>query len=200
VRWIQWRLGRDDALMKQVDPEAPNASGRRTRSRDGASARVRRFDAASEVSFRTAERRIAAVARVLDDLFEVPGTGRRFGLEPIIGLIPFAGDAAAVIVGAIIVLEAVRFRLPRIVVVRMVFNLFVDLAVGAIPILGDLFDFAFKANIRNLELFRRHALDPGASTVGYKLFFCGLVVLVVGLVWLLIALAARLVSELVGAL
>jgi hypothetical protein len=68
----------------------------------------------------------------------------------------------------------------------MAVNLVVDLAIGAIPFLGDLFDFAFRSNSANLELFRRHALDPGASTRGEQAFFAGLLLVLVGLAWLLL--------------
>lgn len=134
------------------------------------------------------------MARVLDDLVAVPGTGRRVGIEPIVGLIPFAGDLVTAVVGAWVVLEASRFRLPRVVVARMVVNVLVDLAVGAVPILGDLLDFGIKANSRNLELFRRHARDPGASTAAHRAFLLGLLAGAVGLVWLVAVLIGRLLS------
>jgi len=197
--WLDWRSG---AMMLQMEPLSPDegiARGGGTRSSHGPWTSVRRVEAGREARVRAAERRIAAISRVLDDLIEVPGTGRRFGLEPIIGLIPVAGDAAGLVGGAMILFEAIRLRLPPIVVARMGFNLFVDVAVGAVPILGDVFDFAFKANARNLVLFRRHALDPAASTDRYKMFFAGLVVLIIGILWLFLELAARLLSALVGA-
>ena len=136
--------------------------------------------------FRAAERRIGRVTHALDELIAVPGTPVRVGLDPIIGLIPVVGDAVAGVVGAWIVAEAARFGIPRIVVGRMVVNLVVDLAIGAIPLLGDLFDVAFRANSRNLALFRRHALEPDASTRGDQAFFVGVVLLLAGIVWLLL--------------
>ena len=68
----------------------------------------------------------------------------------------------------------------------MAVNLIVDLAIGAIPFLGDIFDFAFRSNSANLELFRRHALDPTASTRGEQSFLVGLALLLVGVVWLIL--------------
>lgn len=136
--------------------------------------------------FRAAERRIGRVTHALDELVAVPGTPIRVGLDPIIGLIPVVGDAVAGIVGAWVIGEAARFGVPRLVLGRMVVNLVVDLAIGAIPLLGDLYDVAFRSNSRNLELFRRHALEPGASTRGEQAFFVGLLLLVVGVVWLLL--------------
>ena len=136
--------------------------------------------------FRAAERRIGRVTHALDDLIAVPGTPVRVGLDPIIGLIPVVGDVVSGIVGAWVIGEAARFGVPRIVLGRMVVNLAVDLAIGAIPLLGDLFDVAFRSNTRNLALFRRHALEPDASTRGDQAFFVGLALLVVGVVWLIL--------------
>ena len=134
--------------------------------------------------FTAAEHRIGRFTKVLDELIEIPGTGVKVGLDPVIGLIPIAGDAVAALVGGWVILEASRFGVPRIVLARMILNLTVDLAIGAIPFLGDLFDLAFRSNSRNLALFRRHALDPAASTRGEQALFVGLALLIVGIVWL----------------
>ena len=136
--------------------------------------------------FRAAERRIGRVTHALDELVAVPGTSVRVGLDPIIGLIPVVGDAVAGIVGVWVIGEAARFGIPRLVLGRMIVNLVVDLAIGAIPLLGDLFDVAFRSNSRNLGLFRRHALEPEASTRGEQTFFVGLLLLLVGVVWLVL--------------
>lgn len=136
--------------------------------------------------FYAAERRIGRVTHALDELIAVPGTPIRVGLDPVIGLIPIVGDAVAGIVGVWVVGEAARFGIPRVVVGRMAVNLVVDLAIGGIPVLGDLFDVAFRSNSRNLELFRRHALEPDASTRGDQAFFAGLLLVLVGVVWLML--------------
>ena len=145
--------------------------------------RERRVDAAAD--------RIRTIAVVLDDLIEIPGTGRRIGLKPLIGLVPWVGDVLAVIPGAWLVVEAARFRIPGIVLARMVVNLAVDFVIGLVPVLGDLVDFGLKANVRNLELFRRYAAAPDTSTREHRSFFVGLVLVLAGLlafaVWLLIA-------------
>ncbi len=143
---------------------------------------------------RSAERRIAFITRILDDLVEVPGTGRRIGVDPVLGLLPVVGDAASAFASFWIIAEAARFRMPRIVLARMVLNAVVDLLLGAIPLVGDLFDFVAKANARNLALFRRYATDPAASTADQRSFFIGLVVLLVGLVWLMAQLVGWLLS------
>jgi hypothetical protein len=141
-----------------------------------------------------AERRIATVARLLDDLVTIPGTRHRIGLDSVVGLIPGAGDLVTAGVGVWILREAARFRLPTIVLARMVANVLVDLAVGAVPILGDLFDVAFRSNVRNLELFRRYASEPGASTASQRAFFIGVGLIGLGLLWLLASLVGWLLS------
>jgi hypothetical protein len=134
--------------------------------------------------FRAAERRIGRVTRLLDELISVPGTSVKVGLDPVIGVIPVVGDAVAAGVGAWLIAEAANFGVPRLVLGRMVLNLLVDLGIGAIPLLGDVYDLFFRSNSRNLELFRRHALDPGASTRGERAFFVGLLLAIVGILWL----------------
>ena len=145
-----------------------------------------------------AERRIGWAAYLLDDLIVIPGTGIRIGLDPLIGLVPFVGDAASGLMSAWIVLEAARFRLPKVVIVRMVMNALVDFGVGLVPFLGDLVDFGFKGNRRNLELFHRHALDPDADTTGSQALVIGVVLVVIGVVWLAVVLLANLLSTVVG--
>jgi hypothetical protein len=145
-----------------------------------------------------AERRIGAVAHLLDDIVRVPGTSTRVGLDPIIGLVPFLGDIVSGIVSAWIVVEAARFRLPTVVLLRMIMNAGLDFTIGLVPFLGDLFDLAYKANTRNLELFHRHATDPGASTAGSTALVAGVVLVFVGMIWAGIVLISRFLSLVIG--
>jgi Domain of unknown function (DUF4112) len=145
-------------------------------------------------SIADAERRIAFVARMLDDLVTIPGTRQRLGLDSVVGLIPGLGDLASAAVGGWVILEAARFRLPGVVLARMVVNTVVDLVVGAIPLIGDAFDFIFKSNTRNLALFRRHATNPGASTTEHRAFLAGLVLILAGLLWLAVVAIGWLLS------
>src|SRR5690606_12235587 len=94
----------------------------------------------------------------LDRVIRLPGNVR-IGLDGLIGLIPGIGDAAGAIMGFYIVSRASSLGLPKAVLARMLLNVGVDTIVGAVPLLGDLFDFAFKANTRNIELMRRALAD-----------------------------------------
>jgi hypothetical protein len=146
--------------------------------------------------FAAVEARIHRVTHMLDELVPIPGSGQRVGLDPVIGLIPIVGDVVAAGVGSWVILEATRFGIPRVVVGRMVINLVVDLAIGAIPIFGDIYDVVSHSNTRNLNLFRKHALDPGASTRGQQAFFAGLVLLLVGILWLAVTLLGAAIAGL----
>lgn len=144
--------------------------------------------------FRAFERRYAAVSRVLDDLVPIPGTNQRIGLDPIVGLIPWVGDVISAAVGFWLIAEAARFKIPSVVLVRMVLNTTVDLVAGAIPFLGDIFDVVSRSNRRNLELFRRHATDATASTAEHRAFLGGLALIIIGLIWLAATLIGWLLS------
>ena len=99
-------------------------------------------------------------AYLLDSAFQVPGTKLRFGLDPIIGLVPWAGDVVTGFFSLMMLLHAVRLRIPKVIIVRMMGNTAMDLLTGIVPVLGDLFDAGYKANLRNLALLERHA-TPG---------------------------------------
>ena len=99
-------------------------------------------------------------AVLLDSAFRIPGTGIRFGLDAIVGLIPGLGDISTPAFAALLLMQAVRMRLPVVVQARMVLNAAFDMLIGLVPILGDLADIGWKANLRNLALLERHA-RPG---------------------------------------
>lgn len=94
------------------------------------------------------------LAWLLDNSIQIPLINYRIGLDALIGLIPGLGDAAGLVVSSFIVLQAVRLRAPRAILMRMVFNIVMEALVGLIPILGDLFDATFKANVRNVRLLQ----------------------------------------------
>ena len=104
--------------------------------------------------------RARSLARLLDTQFRIPGTDRRFGLDGLLGLVPGLGDAAGLVLSAVVIGQAVRLGARRGTVARMVLNVTTDALIGSIPLIGWIFDFAFKANVRNLDLLERHAVDP----------------------------------------
>ena len=99
-------------------------------------------------------------ANLLDSAFRIPGTRIRFGLDAIIGLVPGVGDLSAPVFAVVILVTGFKLRLPAIVQARMVVNATIDMVLGLVPLLGDLADVAWKANLRNLALLERHA-HPG---------------------------------------
>jgi uncharacterized protein DUF4112 len=90
-----------------------------------------------------------------DTVFEVPVLGWRFGLDPLIGLIPIAGDVASSVVSLYILALAAEMQVPRSTMLRMGLNVAIDYFVGSIPLVGNVFDFAWKANSRNMQLLER---------------------------------------------
>src|SRR5579863_3204551 len=101
---------------------------------------------------------------LLDEAFRIPGTNVRFGIDGIIGLIPGLGDVLAGLLSLIIPLAAWIRGVPYIALVRMAVNLGIGVLVGSIPLLGDVFDIAWKANRRNYQLMRRHLGEPRRHT------------------------------------
>jgi hypothetical protein len=148
-------------------------------------------------------RSLASLSRFaywLDAGIRVPGTGVRFGLDPILGLIPGAGDAAGAVLAAWIFVEAVQLGASRATLTRIASNIALDALIGAIPVLGDLFDFAWKANLRNVALLERHLAVPARAERADRVFvaFVGFGALVV--VVLLLAFGALLTAWLLRAL
>ncbi|RJY09709.1 DUF4112 domain-containing protein [Aurantiacibacter aquimixticola] len=101
-------------------------------------------------------RRIEAMEMVLERSFVIPGTNRPVGLDAIIGLIPVVGDIIAMGLGAYIVWEARNLNMPKWKLLRMAGNVAFDSAVGAVPLAGDVFDFLFRSNSRNLRIVKKH--------------------------------------------
>lgn len=144
---------------------------------------------------------VEALAWLLDNSIPVPGTGgRRFGVDAVIGLVPGIGDIVSGALGLIVVWRGSRMGLPRIVVGRMLMNTLLDIAIGAIPILGDAFDLWFKASTRNLGLMRRHLERPETSTRDDWLAVLLMVGVVAGIIvaigWLIVSAVAALVGAL----
>jgi len=104
------------------------------------------------------------LAHLLDDWFRIPGTSIRFGLDGIIGLVPWMGDVLAGLASCILIIAAWFRGVPYVTLTRMVANLGIDIVIGSIPFLGDMFDIAWKANRRNYALMTRHIEQPYRHT------------------------------------
>jgi len=101
-------------------------------------------------------RRIEAMEQLLERSFVIPGINRPVGLDALAGLVPVLGDVVTAAMGAYIVWEASNLGMPKWKLWRMAGNVAFDTALGAIPVAGDLFDFLFRSNTRNLRIVRRH--------------------------------------------
>jgi hypothetical protein len=99
---------------------------------------------------------VERIAYLFDEQFRIPGTKLKFGIDPIINLLPVAGDAAGFMVGAALVLTMAKHGVSRKVLILMMFNLMLDGLIGSIPFVGQVFDFYYKANTRNIKLLKEH--------------------------------------------
>jgi hypothetical protein len=142
-------------------------------------------------------RRLERLAWLLDSSIPLPATGFRIGLDGLIGLIPWFGDVFGGAISSYIIAEAARMGVPKPTLIRMAFNILVETLIGAIPLVGDLFDFAWKANQRNVHLLQAHARDAHHTAIKDRVFVVilgvVLIALIVGIIWLGIALIAWLV-------
>jgi hypothetical protein len=135
------------------------------------------------------EKNLDDLSRYLDGLFRVPGTTWRFGLDSLIGLIPNVGDTLTLLPSLYILISGVRYGVPKITLLRMGFNLGLDYVVGSIPLIGDAFDFVWKANKQNMDLIRERATGRDVGTSGDYLF----VFAIIG-VLLILLIASILIS------
>ncbi len=110
------------------------------------------------------------LALIMDEFLGFPGTKIRFGLDPMIGLLPGIGDVASAIISAVALVHAARCGVPKILLARMAMNILINELVGIIPGLGDAFSFWFKSNVRNYELLRRYSAAPTQSRRGDWIF------------------------------
>ena len=117
--------------------------------------------------------RARTLARLLDSAVRVPGTGIRFGADAVIGLIPGLGDIGGAALAGYLVILAQRLGVPRSVVLRMLANVAVDTLGGTVPLIGDLFDVAYKSNLRNVALLERALERPAATTRTSRLMVAG---------------------------
>ncbi|MGI8838586.1 MAG: DUF4112 domain-containing protein [Pyrinomonadaceae bacterium] len=146
-----------------------------------------------EPAERSIDQNLEQLAWLMDDLIRVPGLGWRFGLDALVGLIPGFGDTASSLASFYILASAVRYRVPKITILRMGLNLGIDYLVGSLPLVGDLFDAWWKSNQKNIALLRQRATvsaqDARQGQLSDWLFVGLIMLLLAGL-----ALAAAAVS------
>ncbi|MEM8806203.1 MAG: DUF4112 domain-containing protein [Cyanobacteria bacterium P01_G01_bin.38] len=131
--------------------------------------------------------RLRQISRLLDNAVPIPGVGYRVGLDPLIGLLPGGGDLLTGLISVYIVIEAARFGVPAATLGRMGFNILMDVLSGTIPVVGDFFDIAWKANAQNMALLERHVRDPVPSGAADRLFA---IALITALLVLVVSVAA----------
>ena len=103
-----------------------------------------------------AQRRLQRLAKLMDSQVRVPVLGLRIGADAVLGLVPGFGDVITGAIGAYLIYEAQRLGIPRGALLRMIANVAFDTAVGAIPVAGDIWDFFFRSNDRNMRILARH--------------------------------------------
>jgi len=141
--------------------------------------------------------RLEKLSTLMDNQFRIPGTNMRFGLDGMIGLIPYMGDMAGFVASGVLLRTMVKKGASPLMMLRMLFNYVIDALVGIVPFLGDLFDFGFKANRRNVNLLKKYYADgkvkPDASR---SLAFLGVLffALFIGMIWLVWKFAAIVIS------
>ena len=121
---------------------------------------------------------LKSLSRLLDDSIPIPGTSYRIGLDPVVDLLPGIGDLLGLVASSYILLAAYRLGIPRVALARMAFNIAIDGIVGAVPVLGPVFDAGWKANTRNVALIEAHL---GSARAGRRdaWFFASIIVALV---------------------
>lgn len=133
------------------------------------------------------------VSHLMDEQFRIPGTSFRFGLDPILNLIPVVGDLSGFAVSAALVATMAKHGASGKVLTLMILNIILDATIGAIPILGQIFDFTYKANTRNIKLLRAHYTEGKHKGSGKGVI--SVIVIVLVLAFVLITFAAWKVLE-----
>ncbi|WP_332674452.1 DUF4112 domain-containing protein [Aromatoleum sp.] len=149
-------------------------------------------------SVRTREQ-LKALAWLLDSSIRLPG-GFRIGVDALLGLVPFIGDAAGVLLSGFIVSRAARLGVPRSVLLRMMLNVAIEAVVGLVPIAGDIFDAAWKANQRNVALLESHLNAPQETARTSRRLVGVVLLLLVLLLVVMSALSALIVGWVISAL
>ncbi|HXE89764.1 MAG TPA: DUF4112 domain-containing protein [Terriglobales bacterium] len=146
-------------------------------------------------SRRLEDEQLDFLAALMDDLFRIPGTQLRFGLDPLVGLLPGLGDMLTGLVSALLLHAAWERGLPRVAIVRMLSNVALDSLLGSLPLVGDVFDVAWKSNRRNFDLLRKYeGSERRRQTMMDSLFLIGLLAAVLALAALPVVALVLLVN------
>ncbi|QNH63790.1 DUF4112 domain-containing protein [Hymenobacter sediminicola] len=122
---------------------------------------------------------VERISHLLDSQFTVPGTNWRFGIDPLMSLIPVVGGIPSLAISGVLILTMMRHGASGNLVVRMVLNVLLDTIIGAIPVVGTIFDFTYKANDKNVRLLRRHYAEGRYTGSGKGLLAATLLALIV---------------------
>ncbi|MDY7105305.1 MAG: DUF4112 domain-containing protein [Actinomycetota bacterium] len=185
-------------------PRAPGVPpGRRVAIDGGSSApavRSRPGQAAHAGDGRTDRDRLRAWAHMLDSSIRIPGTGRSFGIDAVLGVLPGLGDAAGLVLAAVIIADGIRLGAKPATILRMLLNAGVDTTLGSVPLIGTLFDAAYKSNQRNVRLLEQHVLDPDGTAAAAKRSLVTVAIAIVALFVLVLAGAVAIILLVVRAL
>ncbi|HUP87787.1 MAG TPA: DUF4112 domain-containing protein [Longimicrobiales bacterium] len=143
---------------------------------------------------------LRAITRIFDELVHVPGTNLRFGLDALLGLLPGGGDLLGGAFSAYAILIAARLGAPPTVIAHMVLNIGIDTVVGAVPLLGDLFDVGWKANRKNLKLLERYEASPEEVKRGSMALVAGALLIIAALLVLVAMLSLWIGGQIIAAL
>lgn len=136
---------------------------------------------------------VERVSYLMDEKFRLPGTNFRFGLDPLINLIPIVGDLSGFAVSSMLVLTMAKHGVSRKVLIMMFLNIVLDSTIGAIPIIGQVFDFTYKSNSRNIKLLKEHFNEGKHQGSGKDVIFWVIAILVLSfimvayLLWMLLS-------------
>jgi hypothetical protein len=144
--------------------------------------------------------RLRVLSHLLDDSLRVPGTGFRFGVDALIGLVPGVGDLTGAALSAYVLAQAGRLGAPKATLLRMAGNVALEAVVGAVPFVGDLFDAGWKANLRNLRLLEAHLANPAGAERASRGWLVSVLVVVVLLLLASAAAAAWIIAFLARSL
>lgn len=144
-------------------------------------------------------RRIRQISHLLDNAIGIPGTKYRIGIDPILGIVPGGGDFVAMVFSAYMIVTAAQMGVSQEKLVQMVSNVIVDTFAGTVPVVGDLFDVAWKSNIKNLELLEEHLGSPQTGTAVNWWFVVAILAGLFLIMLAIVSLSVLIISWLVGA-